>query len=274
VNLVQYPGMAMTLTAAAFVAGMLALRLHVPQAVWRVLVALFHFTRRATLIGRRLVTHGVDVARQVRHRAASLARHLPVHPPFLTRRGRCRVRLIVLDADPASRRLRTEQLRVALAVLGRAYFGRAAGRVAVEIAGEARFRGATYVAYLLRDQRVGVTRVRLASRTPDGAAIGVDIQHTYLADLFVHLVHHDPVVAFVGLPAADPSSPVVTGPLPPGAVGTCHRETGCPPRELAALAPGAPSLSAAAIPTAKPTIGDPATADLDIPYDDCDAPAQ
>jgi hypothetical protein len=270
--LTQYPGTVIVLAVLAFVSGMLALYLHIPQGLWRIALAVIRAGYWAVPRARRLVARCGATARQVLRQATSSARNRTAGPRLASWPGRSRIRLAVLDADPISRRLRAEQLRVAVADLGKAHFGASAGRVAMEVAARADYRGTNYLAYLLRDRTRGVTRIRLASRTPGGIAIDVDAQHTHLADLFDHLVRHDPTVDFVGLPAANPASPFIAG-TPASEPAAPERRAPAPlmHRRAGAL-PVAPAPDALVSPDT-PAGDDPSATGPDIPYDDCDAPA-
>lgn len=284
-NLFDYPGTVMTLILGAFCWGMIALYLRLPQGLWRAAVTLCHLGRRAAHHARHLVARGVATAGRWTFRATPSAHRLAFRLPRLTRPRRARGRIIVLDADPSARRIRVEQLRGALVDMSRAHFVAPHDRFAVEVASEARYRGTAYVAYLVRDRTGGSIRVRLAARTPDGAAIDVDKQHTHLADLFPHLIEDDPAVTFVGLPIADPSSPVVIGPARTPYAGDMRQgirpETGA----TAGVSPSGltriPALNGSAEPTCAAAVADepvpvgaPGDAELHIPYADHDAPTQ
>lgn len=284
-SLFDYPGTVMTLILGAFCCGMIALYLRLPQGLWRAVVTLYRLGRRAAHHARHLVARGAATAGRWAFRATPSTPRPAFRLPPLTRPRRARGRIIVLDADPSARRIRVEQLRGALVDMSRAHFVAPGDRFAVEVASEARYRGAAYVAYLVRARAGGAIRVRLAARTPDGAAIDVDRQHTHLADLFPHLIEDDPAVTFVGLPVADPSSPVVTGPARIPYAGDMRQgirpETGATagvsPSGLTRIPPlngSAGPACAAAVADEPVPVGSPGDAELHIPYADHDAPTQ
>lgn len=266
-SIFHYPGMVLTLLALAFLGGMIACSLRLPHAFWGFILA-------STRQSRRLAGRLGQVARQVltatRRRARGAARPLarPLSrgtfplPPW-----NCRPRFAILIADPIARRVRADQLRAALADLLSARARPLPTALTVEIASAARRDGIAYVAYLDRLPAPGAARIRLASSAPDGRAIGVDMQHTHLADLLPFL-DDNPDATFVGFLAADPSSPVVGGPPMPTRPAARRPEA---VRRGAAIA-GPPPTAA---PVPPPTVGGgpPEGADPDIPYGDHDAPA-
>ncbi len=214
-SILHYPGMVLALLFLSFFGGMIALYVRLPHALWRLAVALArHSYRLASRLGQ--------VARHVRT-ATQRRSHAAPRPParsalrvtFPAAPWRTRPRLVVLVADPSARRARADQLRDALADLLRARSRPLPATLTVEVASEARRHGIAYVAYLDRGPATGTIRIRLAAFAPDGAAIGVDAQHTHLADLLPYL-DDDPAATFVGLPAADP-------PRPPSAARRCPR---------------------------------------------------
>jgi len=280
-SVVHYPGMVLTLVFTAFLGGMLALYVRLPQEIWRLTMAILRRSHRSVAclrrVGARVLTALLRRSRRTPRPPAQRAFRFtyPAHP------WRPRPRLVVLIADPIARRARADQLREALTDLLRAHVCASAERLTVEVASEARFSGAAYVAYLVHSRATGVTRIRLATSSPDGAAIGVDMQHTRLADLFPYL-DDGPAITFVGLPVADPSSPVVT--IPPssgiGAVtqprialsgGTFAEPSGIPvPRSPSADGAGRRSGGSS---TREPApIGTLADTDSHIPYGDHEAP--
>lgn len=271
-SVLHYPGMVLVLVSLAFLVGMFALYVRLPQALWQLAG---HIGRAA---GRALAATRQRARRPPRPLARPALRDtFPLFP------WRSRLRIVVLIADPIARRARTDQLRNALADLLRAHPSSLPGTLTVEVASEARRRGTAYVAYLDCGRAPRAVRIRLAAFAHDGRAIDVDAQHTHLADLLPYL-DDDPAATFVGLPAADPSSPIVMGsPTPP------PPDT---PRQEAARHGGAIGGISPTLPTALPSpeggarrpatdiahpepapIDLPGDADPDIPYGDHDAPA-
>lgn len=268
----HFPGMVLVLVSLAFLGGMFALNLRLPQALWQV----------ASHMGR-VAWHALAAARRRARRAPQLLARRAVRLTFPQSPWRARPRLVVLIADPIARRSRTDQLRGALGDLLRARSCRLPATLTVEVASEARRCGVAYVAYLDRSNALGGARIRLAAFAPDRTAIDVDVQHAYLADLLPYL-DGDPAATFVGLPAIDPSSPVLGGSPTLPSAGAMQRTAsrsgitiaGSPP--ASATAPSAPAGGTGrgpdeaarpeSVPTAQPDEFDP-----DIPYDDHDAPA-
>lgn len=282
-SMFHYPGMVLTLLFLAFLGGIWAFSLRLPHALWRLAVALVRH-------GRRLANHLGRGAGQVLTATWQRARNLP--RPFARPALRVtlpfspwcpRFRLVVLIADPLARHARADQLHNALADLLRARTCPLPATITVEVASEARRRGVAYVAYLDRGQATGAYRIRLAAFAPGGKTIGVDAQHTHLADLLQHL-DDDPAVTFVGLPTADPSSPIVGDPpMPPVPVArqpeaVRHGGASTGPPSTPPPAPPSPvggvrnSPVRLAHPQPAPVVP-PGDADVDIPYGDHDAPA-
>ena len=278
-SILHYPGMVLALLLLSFFGGMIALYVRLPHALWRLAVALarhsYRHARRLWLVARhvRAATHGA-----LRPPARSALRVTFPAAPW-----RNRPRLVVLVADPSARRARADQLRDALADLLRARSRPLPATLTIEVASEARRHGIAYVAYLDRGRATGAIRIRLAAFAPDGEAIGVDAQHTHLADLLPYL-GVDPAATFVGLPAADPSSPTFIGspmhPIPEARQAETVRHGGAivePPP----ASPSAPCSLVGGATRPPVDLGHPepapigilGDADPDIPYGDHDAPA-
>lgn len=264
----HYPGMVLVLVALAFLGGMLAFSLRLPHALWGRILA-------GTRLSGRLASRLGQVARRIlvatRRRVRSTPSPLTgssLRRAFLLPPWRSRPRLVILIADPAARRARAAQLRDALADLLSAHARPLSAALTIEIASEARRDGIAYVAYLDRRPAPGTARIRVASFAPDGGAIGVDAQHTHLADLLPFL-NDNPATTFVGLPAADPSSPIIgappISPLPNSRRPAAVRHAGA----LSAVAPASVPVPHSPIDMGTP----PQDADPDIPYGDHDAPA-
>lgn len=270
-SILHYPGMVLVLVSLAFLGGMFALYVRLPQALWQL----------AGHIGRA-AGHVVAAMRQ---RARRLPRPLArpaLRVTFPLFPWPSRLRIVILIADPIARRARTDQLRIALADLLRARPCPLPGTLTVEVASEARRRGIAYVAYVDCGRAPQAVRIRLAAFAHDGRAIDVDAQHTHLADLLPYL--DDPAATFVGLPAADPSSPIIVdSPTPPppdtrrqeaarqgGAIGGISPTlpTALPSPEGGAKRPAIDIVLPEPAPIDLPGDGDP-----DIPYGDHDAPA-
>lgn len=282
-SILHYPGMVLTLVAVAFLGGMLALSLRLPQGLWRLTVAIALYNRRLASRAGRVARRVLAATRRRPRRAPCPLSRPALRLTFPLSPWRDRPRLVVLIADPAGRRARTNQLRDALGDLLRARPCPLPATLTVEVTSEARRSGVAYVAYLDRSRAPGSAHIRLAAFDPDRTAIDVDVQHTHLADLFQYF-DGDPAATFVGLPAADPSSPIIgESPLipPAGALQRSASRSGAmiagPPPALA-TAPPAPADGVgrgpdeAARPEAVPA-GPPNDFDPDIPYGDQDAPA-
>ena len=264
----HFPGMVLVLIALAFLGGMLAFSLRLLHALWGLTVAgVGHGGRLASRLGRVAARILAATRRRVRSTPSPLAGS-SLRRAFLLPPWRSRPRLVVLIADPAARRVRAAQLRDALADLLSAHARPPSAALTIEIASEARRDGTAYVAYLDRCPAPGTARIRVASFAPDGGAIGVDAQHTHLADLFPFL-DGNPAATFVGLPAADPSSPIVGVPSTPPILDSRRPAAVRHAGALSVVAPASVPVPHSPIDAGSP----PQDTDPDIPYGDHDAPA-